>query len=223
MVPNKSTAGNKSEWIDVSYALGPNMVNWPTDPIPPHFDWIFTPEKGRPVMMLQYNINPHHGTHVDAPRHFFPEDGTPIDKMPVDTIMGPARVIEIKDKKSIKPEELIDYNIQPGERILFKTINSSYWKKGKFVEDYVYVTPEAANYLKDRKISVVGIDYIAIGTFLDMDSLMEVHRIFLGNGIWIIEQLDLSEVKPGNYEIICLPIKIENGDGAQARAILRPI
>jgi arylformamidase len=225
----KKTSGSrgikvkKSEWIDISYALSHDMVYWPKDPIPPHIDWIFSPEKDRPVMMLQMNINPHHGTHVDAPHHFFPESNISIDKMPLDAIMGPARVIEIKDKISIKPAELKSHNIKPGERILFKTVNSTYWKKGKFVYEYVYISNEAADFLVQKKVSVVGLDYIAVGTFTNLENLIHVHNTLLGNGIWIVEQIDLSAVKPGNYEIICLPIKIKDGDGAQARAILRPL
>jgi arylformamidase len=212
----------KPEWIDISYPISKDMVHWPKNPIPPHIDWVYHPDKGHPVSMLQLNINAHHGTHVDAPRHFI-ADGTSIDEMPLDAIMGPARIIEIKDTVSIKPKELEPYNIQAGERILFKTINSSYYKKGKFVEDYVHVSNEAAHFLKDKKVSVVGIDYFAIGPFKDMENLMEVHKVLLGNGIWIIEAINLSAVKAGRYEIICLPIKIEQGDAAPARAILRPL
>ena len=172
--------------------------------------------------MSQMTINTHHGTHVDAPRHFL-SDGTTIDEMPLGAIMGPVRVIEIKDTESIKPEELAAHDIQAGERILFKTVNSSYYKLGKFVEDFVHISNEAARFLRDKKVSVIGIDYLAIGSFKDRPSLIEVHRILLGNGIWVIEALDLSAVKGGRYEIICLPIKIKQGDAGQARAILRPV
>ncbi len=172
--------------------------------------------------MSQMTINTHHGTHVDAPRHFFP-DGQSIDNMPLTAIMGPARVIEIRDKELIKPEELAAHNLRAGERILFKTINSTYYKKGKFVEDFVHIPKETALFLADKKISVVGIDYLAVGSYRDRDSLIEVHQILLGNGIWIVEALNLSGVEPGDYEIICLPIKIKDGDAAQARAIIRPL
>jgi arylformamidase len=219
MAANKVT---KSGWIDVSYSLSSDMLHWPDDPIPPRVDWIFHPSKGYPVTMAQININVHDGTHIDAPRHFLPQ-GTPIDEMPVDAIMGPARVIEIKDTVSIKPKELEPYNIQPGERILFKTINSSYYKKDKFVEDFVYISTEAAHFLRDKKVSVVGIDYFAIGSYKDRENLVEVHNALVGNGIWVIETIDLSAVKAGQYEIICLPIKVKQGDGAPARVILRPL
>ena len=213
----------KSDWIDISYPLSQDMLHWPHDPIAPHIDWIYDPKsQDRPITMAQLNINPHHGTHVDAPRHFFP-DGATIDEMPLDAIMGLARVIEIKDTESIKPEELAAHNIQPGERILFKTINSSYYKMGKFVEDYVHLSIEGAYFLRDKKVSVVGLDYLAIGSFRDRDNLITVHQTLLGSGIWIIETINLSAVKAGQYEIICLPIKIVQGDAAPARAILRPV
>jgi len=212
----------KSGWIDISYPLSKEMLHWPHDPVPPSVEaTTFNPEDAT-VTMTQMTINTHHGTHIDAPRHFFPE-GKTIDEMPVDAIMGQARVIEIKDTVSIKPEELEAHNIQKGERILFKTINSSYYQKGKFVEDFVYISTEAAHYLKDKGVAVVGIDYLAVGSFKDSDNLVEVHKTLVGNGIWVIEVINLSEVKAGRYEIICLPIKIKDGDGGQARAILRPL
>ena len=212
----------KSEWIDISIPLRKDMVHWPTDPVPPSIDFMHHKDKDKQITTSQMTINSHHGTHIDAPRHFNPS-GTSIDEMPLDTIIGPVRVIEIKDTESIKPEELEAYDIQPGERILFKTINSSYYKLGKFVEDFVYISNEAAHYLYKKKISVVGIDYYAIGSFRDRESLVEVHDVLVGNGIWAIEGLNLSGVEPGNYEIICLPVNIEGGDAGWCRPILRPL
>lgn len=217
-----SPGAAKSAWIDISYPLSEDLIYWPQDPVPPDVkSHSHTSEEGT-ITMSQMTINTHHGTHVDAPRHFFP-DGTSIDEMPLDAIMGPVRVIEIKDTEAIKPEELAAHDIRPGERILFKTVNSSYYRLGKFVEDFVHISNEAARFLRDKKVSVVGIDYLAVGSFKDRPSLIEVHRTLLGSGIWIVEALNLSAVKAGRYEIICLPIKIKQGDAAQARAIIRPI
>jgi arylformamidase len=212
----------KSAWIDISYPLSEDMLFWPQDPVPPDIKSIRHESEEGIITMSQMTINTHHSTHMDAPRHFYP-DGKCIDEMPLDTVMGSVRVIEIKDTKLIKPEELVVHNIRPGERILFKTINSSYYKLNKFVEDFVHLSIEGAQFLKNKKVSVVGIDYLAIGSFRDRSQLLEVHRILLGSGIWIIEALDLSAVKAGRYEIICLPIKIKQGDAGQARAILRPL
>jgi len=212
----------ESKWIDISYPLSEEIIYWPQDPVPPDIKTnTFTSEEVT-ITMSQMTINTHHGTHVDAPRHFYP-DGTSIDEMPLTAIMGPARVIEIKDTNLINPEELEGHNIRAGERVLFKTINSSYYKQGKFVEDFVHITKESAQFIADKNISVVGIDYLAVGSFRDRSSLIKVHQILLGNGIWIVEALDLSGVEPGDYEIICLPIKIKQGDAGQARAIIRPL
>jgi arylformamidase len=191
-----------AEWIDISYPLSEDLIHWPQDPIPPDIKSRSSQSESGTVTMSQM---------------------TTIDKMPLDTIMGPARVIEIKDKDTIKPAELEAHDIRPGERILFKTVNSSYYRLGSFVEDFVHITQDTARYLKDRKISVVGVDYLAVGSFRDRPGMLEVHRILLGAGIWIIEALDLSAVKGGRYEIICLPIRIKNGDAAQSRAIVRPL
>ena len=212
----------KSEWIDISIPLKKDMVHWPTDPVPPNIDFMHHKDGDREITTSQMTINSHHGTHIDSPRHFVP-DGTSIDEMPLETIMGPVRVIGIKDEEFIKPEELEAHNIQPGERILFKTKNSSYHKLGKFVEDFVHITVESARYLAEKKVSVIGIDYYAIGSFRDREGMIQVHEILLGNGVWAIEGLNLSEVEPGNYEIICLPVNIERGDAGWCRPIVRRI
>jgi len=213
----------QSEWIDISYPIEDGMLYWPQEPEPPSITTrSSTVEEEGTVTMTEMVMNTHHGTHVDSPRHFMP-DGITIDEMPLDTIMGPARIIEIKDKELVRPEELESHDIQPGERILFKTVNSSYYRRGEFVEDFVHLRSEAASFLREKRISVVGIDYLAIGSFKDRLELIRVHRILLSSGIWIIEALDLSNVTQGRYEIICLPVRIAQGDAAQARAIVRPI
>ena len=218
----RSNVSTKSAWIDISYPLSEDMLYWPQDPVPPDIKSISHASEEGIITMSQMTINTHHGTHIDAPRHFYP-DGRCIDEMPLDAVMGPVRVVEIRDTELIKPDELVVHDIRPDERILFKTVNSSYYKLGKFVEDFVHLSIEAAHFLKDKKVSVVGIDYLAIGSFRDRPRLLEVHRILLGSGIWIIEALDLSAVKAGQYEIIWLPIKVKQGDAGQARAILRPL
>jgi arylformamidase len=211
-----------SGWIDISFPISADMIYWPQDPIPPSVETFTSTSENGTVTMSHLKINTHHGTHVDALRHFDPQ-GTTIDQMPLDTIMGPARVIELEDTESIKPAELTRHDLQAGERILFKTVNSTYYKRGVFVEDFVYISNEASHFLKERKVAVVGIDYLAVGSFKDRDSLIEVHQTLLTSGIWILEGLNLSGVAPGHYEIICLPIKIKDGDAGQARAIIRPI
>jgi arylformamidase len=131
-----------------------------------------------------------------------------------------ARVIEIRDTESIQREELEFHHIQQGERVLFKTVNSARcWQTDTFLEDFVYISQEAAHYLAAVGVQTVGIDYLSVGGYTK--DAVETHLALLGAGIWIIEGLDLSQVDPGTYELICLPIKITGSDGGPARAILR--
>jgi arylformamidase len=161
----------------------------------------------------------HTGTHMDAQLHFF-QKGKGIHIMPLSVAMGQARVIEIRDPESIKPEELRPHQIQRRERILFKTRNSPRcWQTDEFVEDFVYISQEAARYLAAQQVQTVGIDYLSVGGFFKDG--VETHHALLEAGIWLIEGFNLSEVEPGTYELICLPLKIVDADGAPARAILR--
>ena len=118
--------------------------------------------------------------HVDVPLHFV-RDGNSIDTVPLDAVVGPARVIEIKDSESVKPEELHQYNIHRKERIIFKTKNSvSCWESDTFLEDYVHISKEAAQFLVDQGVMTIGIDYLSVGD-IKADGI-ETHQILLGAG-----------------------------------------
>jgi arylformamidase len=210
---------DNSGWRDISVPLRTGMVHWPTD-TPVQIERVFDVSRGDSHTLSRILMGSHGGTHIDAPAHFLKE-GASIDQMPLDITVGQARILKIKDNYSIKPEELLPHRIRAGERILFKTRNSTYvWHTDSFVEDYVFLTLEAARFLVERKVKMVGTDYLSIGAFKDSGS--EVHQILLGSGVWIIEGLDLSQVGPGRYELVCLPLKLGKADGAPARAIVRP-
>jgi arylformamidase len=156
---------------------------------------------------------------MDAPRHFF-TGARGLDTMPLEAGVGPARVIAIRDRESIKVDELRLHRIRRGERILFKTYGAAArWRKPEFDPRYVYITADAARYLAGRGVRTVGVDYLSVGGYKKDGA--ETHRALLGAGVWIIEGLDLSRVGPGRYDLICLPLKILAGDGAPARALLR--
>jgi arylformamidase len=198
------------------------MVGGPNDPLVT-VKLVRDPAKGDPVTMSQLTMISHTGTHIDSPRHFF-VDGTTIDELPLETFIGPARVIEIKDTDSIKPAELEPYDIQAGERILFKTKNSSYvYDSDKFVTPYVYISNEAAQLLVDKKICMVGIDYITVGGYATREDNRFVHKLFLNGGVSILEEVNLKGVKPGKYELIAVPLRFRKLDAAPCRAIIRPI
>jgi arylformamidase len=216
-VTETRTSGERG-WIDVSVPLRSGMVHWPDNP-PVRIERMLDMGRGDAANVSQMSFGSHTGTHMDAPVHFV-RGGEGMDRMPLGAAMGRARVIEIQDPVSVNPDELVPQGIGRGERILFKTRNSArrWWDKD-FMQDFVYVSQEAARHLADSGVTTVGVDYISVGGFYRDGP--ETHQALLGAGVWIIEGLDLSAVEPGGYELICLPIKVEGGDGAPARAILR--
>ncbi len=215
-----ANGSESSRWLDISVPLKDGMVHWPGDP-PIRIENVKDIEHGASSTLSMISMGSHTGTHMDAPLHFI-RQGVGIDKMPLDTTVGRARVIEIQDTESIKPEELYQYRIRSGERILFKTRNSlRVWQTDTFIEDIVFISKEAARFLAEHKVRVIGVDYLSVGGF-KRDGI-ETHRTLLEGGVWIIEGLDLSGVKPGKYDLICLPLRLDQGDGAPARAILRAV
>jgi arylformamidase len=214
---------SSKDWIDITVTLKPDMNYLIIDPVPPKIFRISDVNKGDKVTMSKLEIISHTGTHVDTPLHFIP-GGSTITDMPLDATVGPARVIEIKHPNLVTVEELEPYNIQEGERILLKTRNSPVtYESPTFVEDYVYISNEAARYLASKKIRMVGLDNITIGDFRDEESVVATHRALLEKGIYIIEAVALAGVEPGEYELIFLPIKLLDGDACPGRAILRPL
>jgi arylformamidase len=158
----------------------------------------------------------HTGTHIDAPIHFLP-GGAGAEEVPLVNLLGPARVIEIKDPVAVTAEELRVHNLGVRERLLFKTSNSERcWKTSQFVHDFVSIAKDAASYLARLNTLAVGIDYLSAGS-------PETHRALLGAGVVIIEGLNLTGISQGRYELLCLPLKILGGDGAPARALLKPV
>ena len=207
-------------WIDISLTIYPGMPYWPDNPAV-NVEPSQCLAHGDVCNVSKMTIGTHTGTHVDGINHFI-KGGMGIDRMPLDATIGKARVIEIKDPQQITVAEIGPYNIQSGERILFKTQNSDRaLKSATFVEDFVHISTEAAKYLAKKKVRTVGVDYLSVGGY--QGNVIEVHHALLGSGIWAIEGLDLSAVEPGEYELICLPIKLKDGDGGLARAILKPL
>ena len=196
------------------------MVRWPNDPrvLIQRFQDM---DRGDRCNVTTLSLSAHTGTHMDAPLHFLPRSPG-MESLPLEATIGPARVIELADRESVKPAALRPHRLRQGERILLKTRNSRRcWRTNAFVRDYTYVTAEAAEFLVERRIRTVGVDYLSVGG-LHADGA-EVHRTLLAAGIWIIEGLDLSKVRAGRYELICLPLRVPGADGAPARAVLRRV
>lgn len=210
-------------WHDISVPLKQGMVYFPTDPAPPKIYRYYDRALGAKVTMSMLEIISHTGTHIDSPLHFIP-DGSTISDMPLDVTIGPARVIEIRDPEKIRVAELEQHRIKKGERVLFKTRNSPRaYEAEKFQDDYVYFDVPAAEYLVSKGIILVGLDNITIGHMKEPDNINLTHRTFLQAGVYILEDCALHGVPPGEYELICLPLLMYQGDAGPCRAILRPL
>lgn len=171
------------------------------------------------VSMLHFGA--HTGTHVDAPAHFI-EGANTIDKLPLETLIGPVRLIRVPDDiMEIDAAFLADCDLDRVERLLFHTRNSEFCSEDGFRKDFTHLLPEAAEILVNRGIKLVGTDYLSIEKF--HSGHHRTHLTLLSKNIVIVEGLNFSGVAPGDYELICLPLRIADGagDGAPARVVLR--
>jgi len=203
------------KWLDVSVPIYGGMVHFPDDPSI-EIDIITHVERGDICTLSAIRMGSHTGTHIDAPIHFLP-GGAGAEEVPLENLVGPARVIEINDHDAVKAEELRAHNLGVRERLLFKTSNSARcWTTSEFVHDFVSIAEDAASYLASLNTLAVGIDYLSAGS-------PETHRTLLSAGVVIVEGLNLTGVSQGRYELLCLPLRMLGGDGAAARALLRPL
>jgi arylformamidase len=174
---------------------------------------------GSAANVSQISCGVHTGTHVDAPLHFV-DGGAPVEQLDLHTLMGPAFVGDVRGVESIGPELLARLPMPRGtERLLLRTDNSALWATSRdFKEDFAALTPEAARWVVDAGVKLVGIDYLSIQRFHDAEPW--THRILLGAGVIIVEGLDLGGVGQGMYELTCLPLLLAGAEGAPARAVL---
>ncbi len=208
----------KRPWKDVSVSLRDGMPHWPGDP-ECRIARVNKMEDGAVCNLTHLSMSAHTGTHMDAPRHFV-ADGITMEQMPLEPVVGRCKVIEFDVEDQITADDLKAVKLAYGQRVLFKTRNSTRsWAMSEFDKDFISIRADAAQYLVDQKVMAVGVDYLSIGGF-EKDGV-ETHQIMLGAGIWVIEGLNLADTKPGYYDMICLPLKIEGADGAPCRVVLR--
>ena len=209
------------EWHDISVALDDNLPTWPGSP------GVLTKLRtsiahGDDTNVTQLSIDVHSGTHVDAPRHFV-DHGETVEELGLNPFIGPATVLDTGSVEKITASVLSEAMIPDDtERLLLRTVNSSQpdMYRRPFDEGYAALTLSGAEWLADRQLCLVGIDYLSIQLYLESS---DVHRVLLGAGIPILEGLSLPEVAPGTYELVCLPMRLANVEGAPARAILLPL
>ena len=208
-------------WIDATATLDPATTPVYEGDAPMKFDFLKDMRKGDALTLSAYSMGAHSGTHIDAPMHFV-RDGASIDRVPLEPLIGPARVIDIPDGvQAIDAAELNRHEWRGAPRVLFRTRSSlrGWMTSSTFHHDFAYVAPDAAQLLADAGVQLVGVDYISAEQFGAPAPL--THRILLGKGIPIVEGLSLAGVNAGDYDLIVLPIKVGGHEGAPARAILR--
>ncbi|MCR4292150.1 MAG: cyclase family protein [Candidatus Kuenenia sp.] len=204
-------------FYDVTLPISNAMITWPSDPAV-SITGTSLISRGDFCNLSELKIGSHCGTHIDAPSHFL-ENGRTIDQLALENLIGEATVFEFKNKENIDVSDIKQLLFDNVKRVLFKTVNSSYWKLSVFKKDFVYLTKDAAQYLVDNGIRLVGVDYLSVEKFESQQA--ETHHILLRNDVIILEGLDLSNVEPGRYELIALPLKIKDGDGSPARVVLK--
>jgi arylformamidase len=211
----------ESPWMDVTATLDPATTPIYEGDAPMKFQFLKDMRKGDALTLSMLSMGAHSGTHIDAPMHFI-RDGASVDRVPIEALVGLARVVEIPEGvQAIDSAELERHNWRGAERVLFRTRSSarSWMKEPAFQKEFAYIAPDAAKLLADAGVRLVGVDYISAEKF---GAPPETHRVLLGKGIPIVEGLSLESVGSGDYELVVLPLKVAGHEGAPARAIMRP-
>ena len=209
---------NERTIIDISVPLRSGMPVWPGSS-EFRLTQVESLEKGDSANVSKLECEVHSGTHLDAPRHFVP-GGATIEKLSLGILLGRAYVAFFPEAEAITAEHLDGLEVPLDlKRLLLRTRNSELWKEGisEFKTDYVALTPEAAAWVVEQGIKLVGIDYLSIERYGEGS---RVHQSLLKSNVVILEGVDLSDVEPGVYDLICLPLLLVGAEGAPARALL---
>ena len=203
---------------DISLNLSSDTVRWVVAP-PLEVHERRRMSRGDDANASALTVSVHAGTHVDAPFHFLP-DGAGIDALPLDRFIGPALVHQVDADRYITEAHVNALPLDGVTRVLFKTRNSELLKRRDYEPNFVAFSVEAARALVARGVELVGLDYLSVA---HADEQVPVHRAFLDHGVILLEGVDLSEIAPGPYELICFPLRLRGLDGAPCRAVLREL
>ena len=201
---------------DASLSLHEGMLTFPGDP-PFKIEPFFQRGKGDPFDLALMSVGTHLGTHVDPPAHYL-DGGATVDQIPLDVLVGPGIVLDMRGRSEVNREALESSDIGDHQRVLFKTDNSPKLHETVFHEDYVYLTQDGADYLVNKAVRLVGTDYLSIEKYMTPGA--PVHKTLLKAGILIVEGVNLLDAPIGPCEIYCLPLKIAGADGAPARVLI---
>ncbi len=203
---------------DISVPINPNLPVWPGEP-QPIIKHKYRMSYGEDANVTHLAVGSHTGTHIDAPLHFVDGGKTTLE-IPLEKLIGSCQVVDFQGKTSITAADLAALHLPEGtNKLLFKTDNSRRWADPThpFFEDFCALTADAAQWVVDHGIHLVGIDYLSIQLYHDP---FDTHVILLSAETVIVEGLDLRFVEPGSYRLICLPLKVVGVEGTLARAVL---
>ncbi|HSJ54665.1 MAG TPA: cyclase family protein [Anaerolineae bacterium] len=206
---------------DVTVPISEQMPVWPGDP-PVKIERVSEIAGGAPFNVSRLHLGSHTGTHVDAPAHFI-QQGQTVDRLPLDVLVGPALVLDLEDLPGKTIQVLDLASLHPprsATRLLLKTRNSNLWadRQTEFEHQFVHLDAKSAAWLVRRGVRLVGLDYLSVEAF--QSTTYSVHHTLLEAGLIVVEGLDLSAVPAGPCQLVCLPLKIEGGDGAPARVLV---
>ncbi|MDY0406116.1 arylformamidase [Virgibacillus sp. 179-BFC.A HS] len=206
---------NQSNWIDISQPLSKAVRTWPGD-APFSFALSATKEETGSVNIGELKMSVHTGTHIDAPFHF-DNNGKKVHELNPAIYIGKARVIDVTGHERIGKAELETFSLDGVKRLLLRTENHN--DPTVFPEKYAVLRDDIGPYLKEKGIFLIGLDSPSVDP-VDSKELTAHHALHQ-NGVYILENIMLGNVKPGDYELIAVPLAIEGADGSPVRALLR--
>jgi arylformamidase len=202
--------------IDISLPLHTGIPGFPAEPAFALFP-IKRIADGENDNVSAISMSLHSGTHLDMPWHFL-EAGAKSEMLDLRLLNGPAQVVEVVDPVSVKLEHLRTLDLNSTERLVIRTRNSQLYEKPTFTTDFVYIEPEAAQFIAESGVKLLGFDYLSIEKYGDKQA--PAHKALLSVGTLILEGLNLSEVAAGDYVLRCLPLRIVGAEALPARALL---
>jgi len=207
--------------IDLSVPLENDMPVYPGDPTPDFKATRTLEEHG--VLVTKMQLGTHTGSHMDAPLHFI-AGGESIDELDLKKIVTEAIVLDLSNKEmgsaiTIEDLEKFSDSIRKGDGVLLFTGTSKLWGDESILRNFTYIDPNAARWLVDKKVSIVGIDCLSVEKY-NADA-PETHKTLLSAGIPLIETLssNLEKIAGERVLLIALPLKIKGRDAAPARVI----
>jgi arylformamidase len=210
--------GSGARLIDVSQPLGPGTATWPGDRAF-ELDWTLRRDRGDSVDVAAIALSVHTGTHADGPAHT--TDGPAVGTLGLEAFMGPAVVVDARSFVQGEPPlvgpEVLD-GVDPSEtpRVLLRTRDRV--DPGRFPERFAALAPSLARRLAEAGYALVGTDAPSVDP--ESSRSLETHRILAGAGIVNLENLVLTDVEPGRYTLVALPLRLTAADSSPVRAVL---